>query len=243
MTCLVFILCIYCISIRPLMKIFINDIPVYILSEKRINHKRVYGLVVREFETIVPDVLVDDVLIMNASFEQIDKLLKLMTVKKLRKVHSIFISSRQKQELIDYLKSKFKVIKAAGGIVEKDGKLLLIYRKKKWDLPKGKLDKGENIEDCAVREVEEETGVKVKIDHKLEAVWHTYISNKKYILKKTYWYAMTCKSDKKMAPQLDEGIKKVEWMDLEQVRVALHDSYRSIRYIMQEYTKLLKAAS
>ena len=72
------------------MKIFINDIPVYILSEDKINHKRVYGVVVREYENIVPNSLADDVLIMNASNEQIDKLLKLMTDKKLRKVHSIF---------------------------------------------------------------------------------------------------------------------------------------------------------
>lgn len=222
------------------MKLFINDIPVYILSEKRINHKRVYGVVVREFETIVPEVLADDVLIMNASFDQVDKLLKLMTDKKLRKVHSIFISSRQKKELITYLKGKFKVVKAAGGVVEKDGKFLLIYRKKKWDLPKGKLDKGESLEECAMREVEEETGVKVKIESEIEAVWHTYISNRKYIMKKTFWYAMSCKSDKKMAPQTQEGIKKVEWMDLGEVRKALHSSYRSIRYVMGEYTKMLK---
>lgn len=224
------------------MKIFINDIPVYILSESKINHKRVYGLIVREFETIIPEVLVDDVLIMNASFDQIDKLLKLMTDKKLKRVHSIFISSREKTALIEYLKNKFKVIKAAGGIVDKNGKILLIYRKKKWDLPKGKLDKKESIKNCAVREVEEETGVKVKIEEKIEAVWHTYIANRKYILKKTHWYAMTCLDDKDMAPQKEEGIKKVEWMDLEQVRVALHESYRSIRYIMQQYTKMLKQA-
>ena len=91
---------------------------------------RVYGLVVREFEDIIPDVLVDDVLIMNASFDQVDGLLKLMTDKKLKKVHSIFISSRKKRELIDYLKDKFKVVEAAGGIVEKDGKLLMIYTEK-----------------------------------------------------------------------------------------------------------------
>lgn len=224
------------------MKIFINDIPVYILSEKKINMKRAYGLVVREFESIVPEVLVDDVLIMNASFEQIDSLLKLMTDKKQKKLHSIFISSREKRELINYIKSKFKVIEAAGGIVEKDGKLLLIYRRKVWDLPKGKLDKGETVTECAVREVEEETGVKVKIDHEIDAVWHTYISRKKYILKKTHWFAMHCVDDQNMAPQKGEGIKKVEWMDLEQVRKALHDSYRSIRYVMQEYTKMLKGS-
>ncbi|MEQ8903947.1 NUDIX domain-containing protein [Ekhidna sp.] len=224
------------------MKIFINDIPVYILSEKKVNMNRAYGLIVREFETIVPDVLVDDTLIMNATFDQIDGLLKLMTDKKLKKVHSIFISSREKRALINYLKSKFKVIEAAGGIVEKDGKLLMIYRRKVWDIPKGKVDKGESIEECAIREVEEETGVKGVIDKEIDAVWHTYTTKKKYILKKTHWYAMHCVDDKLMAPQKGEGIKKVEWMDLEQVRVALHDSYRSIRYVMQEYTKLMKEA-
>lgn len=201
---------------------------------------RAYGLIVREFESIVPEVLVDDVLLMNASFEQIDSLLKLMTDKKLKKVHSIFISSREKRSLINYLKGKFKVIKAAGGVVEKDGKLLMIYRRKVWDIPKGKLDKGETIEQCAVREVEEETGVKVEIDKEIDAVWHTYTNRKKYILKKTYWYAMRCLDDKNMEPQKGEGIKKVEWMDLEEVRKALHDSYRSIRYVMQEYTKMMK---
>jgi len=222
------------------MKIFINDIPVYILSEKKINHKRIYGLVVREAETIVPEVLVDDVLIMNASFDQIDKLLKLMTIKKFKKVHSIFISSREKGKLIDYLKSKFKVVLAAGGVVEKDGEYLLIYRKKRWDLPKGKLDKGESVETCAMREVEEETGVKVALGKEITGVWHTYISNKKYVLKKTYWYAMECLDDSKIGPQEDEGIKKAEWMDLEDVRKSLHDSYRSIRYVMQEYIKMVK---
>lgn len=222
------------------MKIFINDIPVYILSEKKVNMNRAYGLIVREFETIVPEVLVDDSLIMNASFEQIDSLLKLLTDKKLKKVHSIFISSRDKRELIDYLKSKFRVIVAGGGVVQKNGKILMIYRKKKWDLPKGKLDEGESIEECAIREVEEETGVKVEIDQEIEPVWHTYTSHKKYVLKKTFWYSMNCMDDKGMAPQKEEGIKKVEWMDMDEVRVALHDSYRSIRYVMQAFTKMIK---
>lgn len=224
------------------MKLFINDIPVYILSEKKINMDRAYGLVVREFETIVPTELVDDVLMMNASYDQIDSLLRLMTDKKLKKVHSIFISARDKRMLIKHIKSKFKVVQAAGGIVDNGGKFLMIYRRKVWDLPKGKLDRGETIENCAVREVEEETGVKVRIDRKIDAVWHTYIDGKKYILKKTHWYGMSCVSDKKMAPQKDEGIKKVEWMTMDEVRKALHGSYRSIRYVMQEYTKMMEKA-
>ena len=125
-------------------------------------------------------------------------------------------------------------------MVEKDGKYLMIYRRKVWDIPKGKLDKGESVKNCAVREVEEETGVKVKIDKKIDSVWHTYVTKKKYVLKKTHWYAMSCVNDKKMAPQKGEGIKKVEWMSMEEVRKALHDSYRSIRYVMQEYTKMVE---
>lgn len=225
------------------MKLFINDIPVYILPHSKVNMARAYGLVIREFENIVPDVLVDDVLIMNASFEQVDKLLRLMTDKKFKRVHSITISSRKKKALVSYLKNKFKVVEAAGGIVCKDGKFLMIYRRKMWDIPKGKLDKGESIKECAVREVQEETGVKVKIHTKVDSVWHTYISEKKYILKKTHWYSMKCIDDRKMAPQKEEGIKKVEWMDMDQIRIALHDSYRSIRYVMQQYIKLAKQST
>ncbi len=222
------------------MKLFINDIPVYILSKRKINMDRAYGLVVREFETIIPEELVDDVLIMNASYDQVDSLLKLMTDKKFKKVHSIFISTRKKKDLTDYIKNKFKVVEAAGGIVEKDSKLLMIYRRKVWDIPKGKRDKRETNRKCAVREVQEETGVKVKINGKIDAVWHTYIDRKKYILKKTHWYAMSCVSDKEMAPQKAEEIKRVEWMTIEEVRKALHGSFRSIRYVMQEYTKMMK---
>ncbi len=222
------------------MKIFINDIPVYILSEKRINRKRVYGLIVREFETIIPETLVDDILIMDASFEQVDKLLKLMTDKKFKQINSIVISSREKTSLTTYLKEKFKVVHAAGGVVEKEGKLLLIYRKKKWDLPKGKQDRGESPETCAVREVEEETGVEVELKKKIASVWHTYIQNKKYVMKKVYWYQMTCVSDKHMEPQEEEGIKKVEWMEMAEIREVLHESHRSIRYVIQKYTEEVK---
>ena len=225
------------------MKIFINNIPVYIKSEENIDSKYAYGLIVREFEKIIPNVLIEDVLIMNASFEQIDSLLKMMTDEKLKKVNSITISSRKQKELVHYLKDKFDVIKAAGGIVTKGNKLLLIYRKKIWDLPKGKKEQGEKIRHCAKREVEEETGVKVKVKYKITSVWHTYThhhNKKRYILKKTYWFAMKCLDDTRMKPQKKEGISNVKWMNMNEVRVALKKSYRSIRYVMQEYIKTIK---
>ncbi len=163
-----------------------------------------------------------------------------MTDSKLKKVFSITFASQDKRSLINHIKQKFKVIQAAGGVVDKSGKILLIYRKGRWDIPKGKLDKGESIKECAIREVEEETGVKVEIEKKINATWHTYVTNRKYILKKTHWYVMTCVDDSNLAPQEEEGIKEAKWMNLTELRSALYDSYRSIRYVIQEYHKLLK---
>lgn len=219
------------------MNIFINDIPVCILSEKKAKDRKTYNLVVNTHERIVLEVLEGTILMLNVSHDQIVHLLRCMTDSPLDKVESIYIASKKKKALIHYIREQFKVIRAAGGIVHKEGKILLIYRKKKWDLPKGKRDKKERIKACAVREVQEETGVKVKIERKIKTIWHTYILGGKYVLKKTHWYAMRCLSDKKMAPQIEEGIKKVKWMSGKQVGVAMHDSYRSIRYIIEQYAK------
>jgi 8-oxo-dGTP pyrophosphatase MutT (NUDIX family) len=143
--------------------------------------------------------------------------------------------------MIDYIKTKFKVVEASGGVVQKDERTLLIHRQGRWDLPKGKIDKKEKRRACAVREVEEETGVKVSIDYKIGHTWHTYMRNKKYVMKKTHWYAMSCLDDEHMKPQEEEGIEDVKWMTLSEMRSALYDSYRSIRVVIQDYHKMHKA--
>src|SRR5688572_3663924 len=91
----------------------------------------------------------------------------------------------------------FKVIIASGGVVfNSNEEILLIFRKGKWDLPKGKLDKGETLEECAVREVEEETGIKnIKLEEKVIITYHTYIEFGKHILKESHWYKMRCRSE------------------------------------------------
>ena len=223
------------------MKIFINDIPVYLLDHSEVKPLDHYDHVLDgRNQTIVPKQLIDDVLIHNASQENVDELLHLMTQKKFKNVDSITFASEKVQSLVKYIKSTFKVIEAAGGVVEKDGKNLLIFRKGKWDLPKGKLDKKERKRDCAVREVEEETGVKVVIKDKLGHTWHTYIQNRKYVLKKTHWYVMECIDDSNMAPQAEEDIDEVMWKNLSEMRSALYGSYRSIRSVIHQYHKLLK---
>ena len=223
------------------MKIFINDIPVRIINNSELDASKEFDLVIDgSVKKIKPKSLIDDVLIRDASPEKVDGLLHLMTDNKFKEVDSITFTSVDTEPIIKFVKKKFKVIEAAGGVVDKEGKILLIYRKGRWDIPKGKVDKGEKKRDCAVREVEEETGVKVEILQKINATWHTYVTNKKYVLKKTHWYVMRCLDDTRMAPQTVEDIEEARWMNLTELRAALYGSYRSIRVVIQEYHKLLK---
>lgn len=223
------------------MKIFINDIPVSIISNEDLKPNKEFDLVIDgALGKIKPKSLIDDVLIKDALPDTVDELLHVMTDNKLKGVDSITFTSSDHKGIVKYIKKKFKVIEAAGGVVDKGGKILLIYRKGRWDIPKGKLDKGEKKKACAVREVEEETGVKVSIERKINATWHTYVNKKKYVLKKTHWYVMKCEDDSCLAPQAEEDIEEARWMNLTELRAALYNSYRSIRVVIQEYHKLLK---
>lgn len=133
------------------------------------------------------------------------------------------------------LKKHFHLIEAAGGIVTKGGQILLIKRLGKWDLPKGKIDKGEKTREAAVREVEEECGVKAKAVRKVGTTWHTYLQNKVNNLKRTVWYEMECMDDSAMKPQKSEDITKVKWVSPDEAKALLRDSYNSIRYIFERF--------
>jgi 8-oxo-dGTP pyrophosphatase MutT (NUDIX family) len=135
--------------------------------------------------------------------------------------------------LVDAFKERFTIIKAAGGFVStKDDEYLFIYRKEKWDLPKGKLDEGEDIETCAVREVKEETGLKdAQIDKHLCTTFHTYHQDKKHILKETWWYLMAA-DKQELQPQQDEGIQKCEWVKKEDLEQYLTGTYGLIRDVV-----------
>lgn len=226
------------------MKIFINDIPVNLIKATEKKIKGPYSLILdgRE-DKITAKKLIDDVLILNASAQKVEELLQLMTDKKLKNLDSITFASDDKKSMVAYIKRKFTIVKAGGGIVEKSGQTLLIYRLGRWDLPKGKLDKGESIKECALREVEEETGVRSELGHKVCHTWHTYTRNKKYVMKKTSWYAMKCIDDSNLQPQRDEGIDEARWMNLSEMREALYGSYRAIRFVIKEYHNQLKSAS
>ena len=220
-------------------RIFINDIPVLFknLDNSKLKVEN-YDTLIDGSSGIIHTKLRARVLIYDALPDSIDSLLKIMTEKKLKKTYSVTFTLKNKKEVIKYLKEKFKVIQAAGGIVQNnENKILFIYRLGKWDLPKGKKDKGEKIKDCAVREVEEETNTKVKIIKRNCTTWHTYTRYKKFILKKTVWYKMKCIDDSKMKGQKKEKIEKVRWMENKIINEILINSYKSLSYVVKKYFK------
>jgi 8-oxo-dGTP pyrophosphatase MutT (NUDIX family) len=127
------------------------------------------------------------------------------------------------------------MVVAAGGVVtNKNGKVLFIYRNEKWDLPKGKLDKGESLEECAVREVMEETGVQdLVIENFLRTTYHVFKRNGKYKLKEVHWYAMKTSYDGKLKGEKKEGIVKVKWKGPQKIKEALDNSYTNIRVLFE----------
>lgn len=154
------------------------------------------------------------------------------------KVDKAFLYHPDEKEILKKLKSKIPVEKAGGGLVLNDkNEVLFIFRNKKWDLPKGGIEKGEEIEDTAIREVEEETGVKgLRITRKLSKTYHIFKRNGRYKLKITHWFEMKTSYSGKMVGQLNEGIEKVEWIKQENIATCLTNSYENIKLLFEKET-------
>ncbi len=152
------------------------------------------------------------------------------------KIQKAYLYHPDEKEILKTLKSKIPVSKAGGGLVfNKKGEVLFIYRGGKWDLPKGGTDKGEYIEETAMREVEEETGVnKLKITKKLQKTYHVFKRNGVYKLKVTQWFEM--KSDFEGIPvgQIEEGIEKAVWLSPKEIPEILKNSYENIKLLFEE---------
>ncbi|WP_158795899.1 NUDIX hydrolase [Pedobacter sp. L105] len=139
------------------------------------------------------------------------------------------------------LKKNFTLIKASGGLVQNaKGEYLFIFRNKKWDLPKGKVEKGEGVKEAGLREVEEECGVKINTnDKRLCKTYHVYDLSGKLVLKRTNWYSMTVKGSPKLIPQKEEGITKAEWLTAADLKPVLKNTYPSIVDVLKA-GKLIK---
>ena len=150
---------------------------------------------------------------------------------KSKKVKSLFLYHSNQEKLWRNLLKKFPIVQAAGGLViNSRSEYLFIFRNNKWDLPKGGIEKKENIKDAALREVNEETGVEdIEIIKPLPMTYHFFKRNGVFKLKKTFWYLMKTEFDGKFKPQLIEGITKVEWKLEEELNEIFKNSYENIK--------------
>lgn len=144
-----------------------------------------------------------------------------------------FIDSDKEKLLKNFLKLLPNVVAGGGKVINSDGKVLFIYRNKKWDLPKGGAEKKETIDETAIREVEEETGVTgLSITKPLEMTYHIFKRNGKHKIKITYWFEMKTDFCGELVPQAKEGITKAEWLTKEQMEIALNNSYANIKLLV-----------
>lgn len=232
------------------MIVFINDRPIRLVSPKAAAQLANPALANKtelieydqitdaRLEALKSDVLQGHLLILNATPSTISKLLALLQKNDLDKLLSVTLGCLDKKDCEEAIKKPFKIIKAGGGVVFKGDRILLMFRRGVWDLPKGKLDEGESSRQGAAREVNEETGVRVSVGDRICTTWHTYNLNGNRILKRTKWYRMTLLDDSRMAPQAEEDIEQLAWVDRREMKLAMTNSFSSIRYVLDEATKI-----
>lgn len=151
-------------------------------------------------------------------------------------IKSYCVCYKDPEALFALFLSYYQTIEAAGGIVRNPhGKYLFIKRFGKWDLPKGKIEKGESPVIAALREVGEECGIPdLKIGRNLLSTYHTYKLEGNRILKKTWWFAMDYSGDLLPKPQTEEGITEAVWLVPSQFDMVLENTYRSIAELIGE---------
>lgn len=146
------------------------------------------------------------------------------------------IEDFSERNLVEELEAIYKPIDAGGGVVEnEDGDVLMIFRRGKWDLPKGKLDDGETIDECAIREVSEETGLnKLKLGEKICDTYHVYSQKKQSLLKRTAWYKMKGTTKEQPQPQAEENIQEAKWVPQDELAPLVYKSYEAIKEVMRQ---------
>jgi 8-oxo-dGTP pyrophosphatase MutT (NUDIX family) len=154
-------------------------------------------------------------------------------------VHAGVFFNNDLDELKKAFFKKFTLVQAAGGLVlNENEEILLIFRRGKWDMPKGKLDEGEKLEDCAIREVEEETGLEnIKLVSPLTITYHTYHEGTKFILKESHWYIMKATGEQILTPQTEEDILAVRWVNMNDFDKYSKDCFPSIADVLEAFKK------
>lgn len=197
-------------------KVFVNDVPIILSTEKDLGKNYISFPIKRV---------------------KIKKIIRKVAKGKLGPLN---LFHRKEKKLMLHFRKKLPLVRAGGGLVyNTKGEILFIFRKGKWDLPKGKLEKKESIEQAAIREVEEETGVKgLEIVKPLETTYHIFRRGGKFKLKETHWYEMKTSYEGKLIPEENEEIVLAEWKNKEEAIEALSNSYANIQLLFPEYSQL-----
>ncbi len=148
---------------------------------------------------------------------------------------SITIRTDNPESAYQEFAKQFIEVTAAGGVVRSEhDTTLMIHRNGRWDLPKGHWEEGETIEECAIREVQEETGVEnIAIGEKICETIHIYTLRGNWEIKTTHWYRMTSPSQSHITPQIEEGIDQVAWLTPTEVKEHTTNSYKTIQRVIQ----------
>ena len=226
------------------MVIFIDDRPIRIVKKKTLGEmpsREDFDLVLdARLSPLKVENFSGHTCIINASTEQVEKILMNLHAKSGIHFHALYLIVEDRKLFKQKIVKLYQLVEAAGGVVVNQNQdVLWMYRLGKWDLPKGKLEKNEKFETAAVREVEEECNVKAELGQKICTTYHTYTHKNKLVLKKTRWYAMKTNFTGTLIPQTEEGIEKVEWMNEKKQIQALTNTYSSIRYVIEKFSKLV----
>jgi 8-oxo-dGTP pyrophosphatase MutT (NUDIX family) len=148
-------------------------------------------------------------------------------------INDLYLYDDNIQLLFEKFTKNFRIIEAAGGIVKNSNdELLFIFRNGLWDFPKGKIEKNESIKEAALREVEEECGIRqLKLDKLIDKTYHIYKVNNQYIFKISYWFLMFSDYLEELSPQFEEGITKAEWISEQNLTKVLVNTFANIKLL------------
>lgn len=191
-------------------KVFINDKPLYLTSDANFRIKNY-----QQFSELKVDII--------------------LTQMQANETEGIILFAEDLTLAWKQFCSHFIFIEAAGGLVQNPkGEYLFIFRLGKWDLPKGKLEVGENIKECAIREVEEECNVTgLSILSEIPSTFHVYPFKGSYALKQSHWFLMTTNYNGELIPQTEEGIEQVVWLKKDSLKQILENTYASIAEVLK----------
>ncbi len=200
------------------LKIYVDEKPIYLTDKLT--------------EQLEKKIVQSDIIYITKK-KKIDAIAILTDLKQADKKAAIVLQTDFEKLKSSFFK-QFEIIEAGGGIVQNDDKaILFIFRRGKWDLPKGKLEEGETIEQCAAREIEEETGLEqLTLHKKVGETYHIYKENGKDILKISHWFYFTSAGTKKTVPQKEEDIEEVKWVSTRNIKEPMANTYKNIKDIM-----------